>query len=180
MHTLLFISLSIGESNFQILLGDVQLGQLPELWKVATLEDVHVFVSDEQQTAVVTNGVNIRLDWSRWVNETLTGSAANGTFTFRRTQLNETGGTIGNVSNLNVSNPPERIVVGTNKDANEFFVEITCVVVSGQSLNGSERAIYELEACVQNTEMREECFYSNITVYGIETPVPLGMYFSHV
>ena len=140
---------------------------------MATLEDVHVFVSDEQQTAVVTNGVNIRLDWSRWVNETLTGSAANETFTFQRTQLNESGDSIEPVVEINnSSNLPSRTVVKLNREENEFYVEITCVIVAGQ--NDSERAVYTLEVCFTRQDGSEDCNSSNITVYGIEAPKPIG------
>ena len=65
-----------GESNFQVLVGDVDLGPLserPELFKVAAVQNevVNVTESDGLQTAVVTVGVNIRLDWSSWITEGL-------------------------------------------------------------------------------------------------------------
>ena len=53
--------------HFQVLIGDVDLGPLskrPELFKVAAVRNEVVNTTDDQQTAVVTVGVNIRLDWS--------------------------------------------------------------------------------------------------------------------
>ena len=137
---------------------------------MAAFQNVHVFVSDDQQTVVVTDGINIRLDWSRWVNETLAASATNATFTFHETKLNASGDTIGVARELKTTNLTERIVVKVNKESSEFYVEITCVVVSSQS--SSDRAIYELSTCPQGRN--EECFESNITVYGIEAPEPLS------
>ena len=56
------------------------LSQRPELFKVAALQNVLVNVTDDQQTAVVTVGVNICLDWLSWVNDVLCGSAGNATY----------------------------------------------------------------------------------------------------
>ena len=137
---------------------------------MAAFQNVDVFVSDDQQTVVVTDGINIRLDWSRWVNETLAASAMNATFTFHETKLNASGDTIGVATELKTTNLTERIVVKVNKENSEFYVEITCVAVSSQS--SSDRAIYELSTCPQGRN--EECFESNITVYGIEAPEPLS------
>jgi hypothetical protein len=46
------------------------------LFKVAAVENEVVNVTDDQQTAVVTVGVNIRLDWSSWVTELLAAESA--------------------------------------------------------------------------------------------------------
>ena len=160
-----------GNSNFQVLLGDVELGPLsqrPELFKVAALQNVLVNVTDDQQTAVVTVGVNIRLDWSSWVSEMLGGSAVNASYVLYRTQLNESGNAIESAE------PSERIIVRINAEMNEFYVEVTGVIVAGQ--NDSDSAIYELEACVPQPDGSEQCYRSNITVYVIERPERLGMY----
>ena len=66
-----------GNSNFRVLPGDVDLGPLsqqPELFEVAALQNEVVNVTDDQQTVVVTAGVNIRLDWSSWVTDILASS----------------------------------------------------------------------------------------------------------
>ena len=90
-----------GESNFQVIIGDVDLGPLsqrPELLKVAAVQNEVVNVTDDQQTAVVTVGVNIRLDWSSWVTEMLsTDSVLNTTnrHTYYRSQLSESGRVMG-------------------------------------------------------------------------------------
>ena len=168
----------VGDSNFQVLLGDVELGPLnqrPELFKVAAIQNEVINVTDDQQTAVVTVGVNIRLDWSSWVTEVLTDLALNvtGQYTYYRTQLNESASVAGPVEVLQPSEPPERIVVRANVERHEFYVEITCAVIAGQS--DSDRAIYELEACLLQPDNEEECRSSNITVYTIERPKPLGI-----
>jgi hypothetical protein len=161
-----------GDSNFQVLLGDVDLGPLserPELFKVAAVENEVVNVTDDQQTAVVTVGVNIRLDWSSWVTEVLGAeSALNATFTYYRTQLSESGIVIGSAEMLR---PSERIPVRTNEELNIYYVEITCATVFPE--NESDSAIYELEACIPEPDMRQRCYRSNITVYTIERPPPL-------
>ena len=135
------------------------------------MQSKHVLVTSDQQTVVVTAGVNIRLDWSRWVMETLGESASNATYVFHRTQLNESGSAIGTTEELTPSQLPERIFVNVGREVNEFYVEITCVVVADQS--DSDRAIYDLEACRPQPGGNEACFNSNITVYAIERPQPL-------
>jgi hypothetical protein len=173
------MSLYLGESNFQVLLGGVDLGPLsqrPELFKVAAVENEVVNVTDDQQTAVVTVGVNIRLDWSSWVTELLGDeSALNTAYTYKKTQLNEAASVIGPAKVLKPSQTLDRIVVIANVERHEFYVEITCAVIAGQ--NDSDRAIYELKACLPqpDNEELEECRGSNITVYTIERPIHLGI-----
>ena len=155
-----------GDSNFQVLLGDVELGPLsqrPELFKVAAIQNEVVNITDDQQTAVVTFGVNIHLDWSSWVTEVLVD--ATGRYTYYRTQLNESGSVIGPAE---VLQPSERITIRIDEELNTFYVEITCAVVAPD--NESDRAIYELEACAPNLGGSEQCYRSNITVYAIERP----------
>jgi hypothetical protein len=163
-----------GDSNFQVLLGDVDLGPLserPELFKVAAVENEVVNVTDDQQTAVVTVGVNIRLDWSSWVTELLAAeSAFNTTFTYYRTQLNESGIVIAPGEVLTQS---ERISIEADEELSQFYVEISSIIVSPE--NESDRAIYELEACVTQADRFDgNCLISNITVYAIERPDAIG------
>ena len=160
-----------GESNFQVLIGDVDLGPLsqrPELFKVAAVQDEVVNITDDQQTAVVTVGVNIRLDWSSWVTEVLGDeSALNATYTYYRTQLNEIGIVNGSIEVLQSS---EQITVRDNEELNIFYVEITCASIT---LTPANRAIYELEVCIPQFQRNEQCYRSKITVYAIEKPPPL-------
>ena len=173
------LPLHLGDSNFQVLLGDVDLGPLsqrPELFKVAAVQNELVNVTDDQQTAVVTVGVNIRLDWSNWVTEVLGPYSSlniTGQYTYYRTQLNESGVIIGPVEELQPSEPPERLMIMANLERHEFYVEITCAVVAGQ--NESDRAVYKLETCLPQLD-EEQCWHSNITIYAIEIPNHLGMY----
>ena len=158
-----------GESNFQVLTGDVDLGPLserPELLKVAAVQNEVVNVTDDHQTAVVTVGVNIRLDWSGWVTEVLgTDSPLNSTsrYTYARSQLSESGRVMGPTE---VLRPSERVAIRSNEELNLFYVEITCAVVAPE--NESDSAIYELEACVS------QCYRSEILIYVIERPPPLS------
>ena len=165
-----------GDSNFQVLLGDVDLGPLsqrPELFKVAALQNEVVNVTDDQQTAIVTVGVNICLDWSSWVTEVLPSSAFNATgqYTYYRTQLNESGSVIGPAEVL--IQPLGRIAIRTDEELNIFYVEITCTAITPGPENESDRSIYELEACLLEPDSRQQCYRSNITVYAIERPPPL-------
>ena len=170
-----------GNSNFRVLPEDVDLGPLsqqPELFKVAALQNEVVNVTDDQQTVVVTAGVNISLDWSSWVTDILASSTFNATgqYTYCRTQLNESGSDIGPAEELQPSEPPvgEHLIIMANVERHEFYVEITCAVVAGQ--NESDRAIYELEASFFQPDNEEECRRSSITIFAIERPNPLGMY----
>ena len=163
-----------GESNFQVLVGDVDLGPLsqrPELFKVAAVQNEVVNVTDDQQTAVVTAGVNIRLDWSSWVSEVLSADSVLNTtsrYTYYRTQLSESGRVMGPGEVLQPV-PSERVAIRSNEELNLFYVEITCAVVTPE--NESDSAIYELEACIPEPE---QCYRSNITIYAIERPPPLS------
>ena len=165
-------NINTGESNFQVLLGDVELGPLsqrPELFKVAAIRNEVVNVTDDQQTAVVTIGVNIRLDWSIWVADMLADSTLNATYTYYRTQLNESDSIIGPTEMLRKS---EHIAFEADEELNLFFVEISSTVAVPK--NESDRTIYELEVCVPQADGFEHCFRSNITVYAIEEPDPIG------
>ena len=163
-----------GNSNFQVLVGDVDLGPLserPELFKVAAVQNEVINVTDDQQTAVVTDGVNIRLDWSSWVAEVLgIDSVLNTTsqYTYYRTQVNESGSVAGPAE---VLQPSERVAIRSNEELNLFYVEITCAVLAPE--NESDSAIYELEACIPEPAGSQQCYRSNITVYVIERPPPL-------
>ena len=146
-----------GNSNFRVLPGDVDLGPLsqqPELFKVAALQNKVVYVTDDQQTVVVTAGVNIRLDWSSWVTDILASSTFNATgqYNYYRTQLNESGSVIGPAEELQSSEPPvsERLIIMANVERHEFYVEITCAVVA-------DRAVYELEVCLPQSDNEEKC-----------------------
>ena len=170
--------LYVETSNFTILIGDVELGPRPELLDraIRPFSFGFAYVTDERQTAVVNEASGIRLDWSRWVSEVLSGTAGNATYTVRRTQLDESGNTVGTAQVLAPSEPPERIVVKFNPERNEYYVEITSVIARAGA-EDPDRAIYEVEACVPQPDGSEECFKSNITVYAIDidiVPLPLG------
>ena len=147
------------------------LSQQPELFKVAATQNEVVNVTDDRQIAVVTVGVNIRLDWSNWVIEVLSDSALNATgqYTYYRTQLNDQGSDIGPAE---VLQPSEHTTIRANEEQTIFFVEITSAIVVPE--NVSDRAIYELEACVPQPDRSQQCYRSNITVYVIERPQTLS------
>ena len=164
-------------SNFEILIGEVDLEARPELLDVAADqgESVRASVSGDVQTAIVIVGARIRLDWLRWVTEVVGGSAVNATYTLRRTQIDDSGNPVGPAEVLGPSGPSDRVVVKLNAEENEYYVEITRVVaVAGAE--DPDRAIYDLEACVAQPDASVECYRANMTVYAI-TPVvdPLGM-----
>ena len=166
-----------GLSNFEILIGEVDFEDIDELLSVAAGqgEFVRAYVTDDRQTAVVSNGANIRLDWYRWVNEVLGDSAVNATYTVRSTQLDESGNLIGSSQVLEPSEPGSRIRVNVNSSKDEYYVSINSVV----AVDGAEdpdRAIYELEACLPQPDGTIECYSSNMTVFAIDTSVPLSTY----
>ena len=163
--------------NFEILIGDVDFEQTDELLESAARDGdtVVASVTDDQQTAIVTDGAAIRLDWSRWVNEMLGGLAMNATYTIRRTQLNESGYIIGAPT---VVEGTDRIVVEFDSEDDEYYVVITDVI-SVAGAEDPDRAIYELEACVPNANGSETCYRSNMTVFAIQEPIiidPLSTY----
>ena len=136
-------------------------------------ESVRVSVSGDVQTAIVTGGTTIGLDWLRWVTEVLGDRAGNATYTLRRIQLDVSGNPVGPAEVLGPSQSTDRIVVKINAEENEYFVGISRVV----SIAGAEdpdRAIYDLEACVPQPDGSVECYRSNMTVYAIIDP--LGTY----
>ena len=98
------------------------LSQRPELFKVAAIQNEVVNITDDQQTVVVTVGIDIRLDWSNWVADILTDSALNVTYTYYRTQLNSTIGL------TEVLRQSERVVFETDEELKLFFVEISPIV----------------------------------------------------
>ena len=144
------------------------LSQRPELFKVAAIQNELVNVTDDQQTAVVTIGVNIRLDWSSWVTDVLNTDPAPYRYTYYTTQLNELGSVIRPVE---VLQPLERITVKTNEEQNILYVEIASAVIAPE--NESDRAVYELQACALRPEGSQQCYRSNITVYTINMPQTL-------
>ena len=152
-------------SNFEIIIGEVELGQRPELLQYAAGrgEFVRAFVTNDQQTAIVTDGATITLDWLRWVDEVLGESADNATYTVRRTLLDESGNPIGLPTDFEGT---ERIAVRFDPEAGVYNVQISGVT----SMAGAEdpdRAIYELEACQLNDDGSETCYSSSMTVFAI-------------
>ena len=140
-------------------------------------ESVRAFVSDDRQTAVVTDGAAIRLDWYRWVNEVLGDSAVNATYTVRSTQLDESGNPIGSSQVLEPSEPGSRIRVNVNSSEDVYYVSINSVV----AVDGAEdpdRAIYELEACLPQPDGTTQCYSSNMTLFALQFIPPLGTYIS--
>ena len=133
---------------------------------------MRVFVTNDIQTAVATEGAYILLDWLRWVTETLGDSAVNATFTLYRTQLNESGEPLGPAEVVNAST--NRIEIEFEFDENEYYVKITDVVARETEEEDPDRAIYELEACIPQPDGSEQCYTSDITVYAIDTTPQLG------
>ena len=158
-----------GDTNFEVLLGDIELGQRPELYHVAATYNVQVNVTSDKQTIVATEGVNVRLDWSNWVGEELTNSGGNATYSIHRTHINDTGHAIGLPEAITESDPPERVAVKLDEENNEFYVEIACVE---ENDTRSDSAVYKLVACASEND---ECVHSNITLYVIKKPPPLGI-----
>ena len=158
-------------SRFQILIGDVELGQRPELLEVASTpgSTVFAFVTDDMQTAVVTESSSIRLDWIRWVRETLGGPSNTTNYTVYRTLLDESGNMIGNREPLPQTPFGSRIIIKADATTNEFFVDIASVIVV-QGAEDADTAIYELEACNAQPDGSVQCESSSLTVYGIGQP----------
>ena len=144
------------------------MGPLPELLEVAVREGefVRAFVSDDVQTAVVRDGANIRLDWLRWVTETLGSSAGNANYTLRRTELDEFGNPVGAPEVVGPSEPGDRIAVKFDPGTNEYYVQISQTVARAGA-EDPDRAVYELEACVPQPDGSRRCYRSNMTVYAI-------------
>ena len=97
----------------------------------------------------------------RWVNEVLGDSAGDVNYTVRRTQLDESGNPIGLAQEFDGT---DRISVQFDPLADEFYVEISDVSSSASP----DRAIYELEACQENSDGNETCYTSSMTVYAIQ------------
>ena len=136
------------------------------------------FVTDDQQTSIVTDGSAIRLDWTRWVDEVLGESAVNATYTLRRTQLNESGSPIGGA--VEFEGIVNRILINFDPEADAYYVVIANVI-SVVGAEDPDRAIYELEACVANADGSETCYRSDMTVFAIQEQFdPLSTYVVHI
>ena len=164
-----------GFSTFEIIIGEVELGQRPELLEVAAQPrtEVLAFVTEDQQTAVAAHSARIRLDWSQWVEDELGSSAGEANYTIYRTQLNITGGVQGppEVLSPTPSDLPSRIVVRINPENNEFYVEVLSVNIVGGA-EDPDHAIYELEACYFEDDGSRDCERTSITLYAIgQVPV---------
>ena len=174
------VFLSIDTSNFQVLIGDVELGQeIPGLLDVAARggERVRVFVTDDIQTAIVTHRAYILLDWRRWVTEVLGDSAGSANFTITSTELDENGNPVEEPEEVESN---DRIEVEFESDENEYYVKIRRVVARETAEYDPDRNIYDLEACVAQPDGSKRCYSSNITVFAIDTlpPVePLGIHY---
>lgn len=170
----------IALSNFAIQIGDIVLGPLPELLEIAVREGefVRAFVTDDVQTAVVRDGANIRLDWLRWVSETLDtigDVARRANYTLRRTQLDEFGKPVGAPEVIGPSEPGDRIAVKFDPETSEYYVQISPTVARAGA-EDPDRAIYELEACFLQPDSSRRCYRSNMTVYAIAiTEEPEGI-----
>ena len=161
----------IAFSTFQVLIGDVILGQRPELLEVAAqpFSNVSAFVTDKEQTAVVGQSSRIRLDWYRWVRETLGNSSTLANYTVYQTYLDKAGNVVGPRQIVSSGLLFSRITLKTDPATNEFYVDIQDVLVV-QGAEDADRAIYELEACVPQMDGSAQCSSSDITVYAIGQP----------
>ena len=128
-------------------------------------ERVRVFVTDEAQTAIVTNGAAILLDWFRWVTETLGDSAINATYTALKIELDENGEPDDEIEVIESS---DRIEVEFESDEEEYYIKISRVIAREMDDEDPDRAIYALEACVPQSDGSERCYRSNVTVFAIQ------------
>ena len=159
-------------STFEIIIGDVELGQRPELLEKAAQpeSEVRAFVTEDQQTAVAAHGSRIRLDWSQWIEDELGSAAGSANYTIYSTLLNETGGIDGPLEVLQPTPPDSsRIIVRIDPEANEFYVEILSVNVAGAA-EFPDNVMYELEACYFEDDGSRDCERTSITLYAIGQP----------
>lgn len=154
-------------SNYQILIGDVELGPRPELLDVAVplFTLTRALVTDEQQTVILMNTSLIILDWSKWVTDTLGDSADDANYTIRRTQLDVLGNPTRSPEEVQPTDLESRIVVQLNPANNEYYVQISEARVGAMGAEDPDRAIYELEGCIAQPDGSEQCYKSNITIY---------------
>ena len=164
----MFLSRAVS-SNFAIQIGDIELGPRPELLEIAARDGelVRVFVTDDVQTAVVRDGAYIRLDWLRWVTETLGSSAGSANYTLRRTQLDEFGNPVGAPEVVGPSDPGNRVTVKVDPETNEYYVRFSRIIARAGA-EDPDRAIYDLEGCYLQPDASRRCDSSSITVYAID------------
>ena len=106
-------------------MGEVELETRSDLLNVAVTPPSSlavVFVTDDTQTAIVTEGVTVHLDWSRWMTEALGDSAGNANYTLRRTQLDEYRNPVGPPEVAELSESRERITLLFNVERYEYLV----------------------------------------------------------
>ena len=156
-------------SNYQILIGEVDLGPRPELLDVAVplLTLTRALVTDQEQTVILMNTSLIILDWSMWVTDTLGDSAGAANYTLRKTQLDVLGNPIRAPEEVQPTDLESRIIVQLDPATNQYYVLISEAYTSAVGGEDPDRAIYELEACVPQPDESEQCYESNITAYAI-------------
>ena len=104
----------------------------------------------------------------------------NATFTLLVTPLNDSGYIVGPAEEITEPSqePGDRLTVVLDEDNDEFFVEVACVMVADGNGSMSDSAVYQLEACAPlayGGENEQQCYTSNITLYAVERPNPLGI-----
>ena len=163
----MLISFIVAFSTFEIIIGDVELGQRSELLEKAAQPESEViaFVTEDEQTAVATHMARIRLDWSQWVEDELGSSTGSANYTIYRTQLNESGDAQGPPEIVSPSSTAP-IIVRINPETEEFYVDVLSVNV----IQPADQAIYELEACYFEDDGSRDCERADITLYAIGQP----------
>ena len=156
------VSINTIDSRFEVLLGDVTLGQRGDLLQHAARPGEQVTVGvlqEESQTAIVEAGAQIVLNFNYfWRQVSRRFPAEQLIVTLRRLLLDpSTGATLAG-SEEELSPSKGRISVNVGGDGQQHFVSI-----ADATLNDS--GVYSIEVCSQSGTPDELCERSSITLF---------------
>ena len=166
MHSVSFKPFNVSscaDSRFEVLPGDVVLGQIVELLLHAARpgERVTVGVLSEMQTAIVEAGAQVLINFNHFFREA-SGllPAGNVTVTITRQLLDESGDPRPGTEEVL---PPSdgRVSVSVGGGDEQHFVDITDAVLS-------DSGVYTVEVCSQSGTPNEMCQSASVTLFVLD------------
>ena len=159
---------------FEIIIGDVELGQRPELLEVA-IQPVENFtpvvsVTDEQQTVIATDFASLIVDWSVLVRKSFS-NPSNYSFVLVKTLIDQSGTITGPTIVLSVLELNDTLFIDP---LNGFFQLYIPEYNPFSAAEDSDNGIYTLEGCKNRGTPSEICSSADITLFGIIIPFEIS------
>ena len=159
---------------FEIIIGDVELSQRPELLEVA-IQPVENFtpvisVTDEQQTVIATDFASLIVDWSVWVRKSFS-NPSNNSFVLVKTLIDQSGTITGPTIVLSMLELNDTLFIDP---LNGFFQLYIPEYNPFSAAEDSDNGIYTLEGCKNRGTPSEICSSADITLFGIIIPFEIN------